>query len=85
MIVIGKKKSNSGLILGSKMGSSGMYLGSKNNTSQNHKHLDGFSSEHAHAQRSDLERGHHIPKDGQMPFTHGLGSQRKQWQRKKNH
>ena len=56
--------------LSSKMGSSGMYLGSKI-TSQNHKHLDEFSSEHAHAQRSDLERGHRIPKDGQMSFTHG--------------
>lgn len=83
MKVLGQTHSQSGKIVANQLTSKGMYLGSKMSSHQNKTHAQPSQTERVH--RSDLERGHHIPKDGQMSMTHRAGAQRAPWQRKRNH
>lgn len=83
MKVLGQTLNQSGKVVGNQLTGQGMYLGSKMSTHQHKSHVPPSQTERVH--RSDLERGHHIPKDGQMSITHRAGSARKPWQRKRNH
>jgi hypothetical protein len=83
MKVLGKTMNQSGKVLGSQLPGHGMYLGSKM-SSQECKYSS-HPSQNERVHRSDLERSHQIPKDGQASMTHGLGAKRMPWQRKKNH
>lgn len=83
MKVLGQKMNQHGQLLGQQTVGGGMTLGSKLSHHIKHSHAH-HQTERVH--KSDLERNsHHIPKDGQSLFTHGIGRQRLPWQRKKNH
>lgn len=83
MKVLGQTMNQSGKVIGSQLTGHGMYLGSKMSSHQHKSRAQPSQNERVH--RSDLERGHQIPKDGQATMTHSVGSQRMPWQRKKNH
>ena len=83
MKVLGQTRNQSGKVIGNQLTGHGMYLGSKLSTHQHKSHTQHSQNERVH--RSDLERGHQIPKDGQASITHGAGIKRMPWQRKKNH
>ena len=83
MKVLGQTMNQSGKVIGNQLTGHGMYLGSKMSSQQHRSHAQPSQNERVH--RSDLERGHQIPKDGQASMTHGAGIKRMPWQRKKNH
>lgn len=82
MKILGAKMNQSGMVLGGKLVGSGKMLGSK--TSSHRQQSVFHNNATAGVQRSDLERGHRIPLDGQNLLTHGTPS-RLQYQRRKNH